>query len=93
MKVEKRLLLRLFFTAEVIIFVIIYLVGSHGAYAVMQLQQENKDIELSIVQAEEEIKKIEQEIVAWKNNQDFFIQKIAREQLQLAHEQDRIYYK
>lgn len=92
MKIEKRLLLRIFFAGEIIIFSLIYLIGSHGVYSVMQLQQENKTIESSILRLELDIKTMEQGITTWKKNQDYFIEKEAREKLQLAHEKDRIFY-
>lgn len=92
MKVEKRLLLRIFFSLEVVIFSLIYFVGSHGVYSVMQLQHENTAIEMSIAHLAQEIKMAEQEIVHWKKNYDYFVEKEAREKLQLAHEHDWIFY-
>lgn len=92
MKIEKRLLMRIFFAGEIIIFSLIYLIGSHGVYAVMQLQHENTDIEVNITRLEHDINTIEQTITAWKKNEDYFIEEEARKLL-LADPQDLVFYR
>ena len=89
-KIYKKTIVRLFFLIEVIIFVGVYLFGANGLQYLIRLQNENNQLKNEIVDLQKEVKIVEQEIVSWQSD-DFFKEKIAREQLQMARKGDEIY--
>ncbi len=62
----------------------------HGARGVHLLRKENEEIAQQIVHVQEEVEDIDCQIGAWKTD-PFFKEKIAREQLHMAHRGDEIY--
>ena len=87
----KRILLQLLLITEGSIFVYVYLYGNNGVYALQQLCNENKQLEQKIDQLSQEVTELEHEIIAWEIN-DFYKEKVAREQLQMSRKDDEIYY-
>ena len=87
---NKKKALRLFFSAEIIMFSWFYFYGPHGMQAVARIRHENSSIEQQIAVANQEIKELETQVIAWQTN-DFLKEKAARELLQLAREGDQIY--
>ncbi len=91
MKRIKRIALRLFLLGEVVLFGYIYLFGNNGLQALNQLKHETNMFEQTVTQLAGEVDALETEIIEWEQN-DFYKEKIAREQLQMAHKNDEIYY-
>ncbi len=88
---QKKIMLRIFLAAEVVIFGWFYYQGARGVHAVQILRKENEKIAQQIVHVQEEVETIGCQIVAWKGD-PFFKEKIAREQLHMAHAGDVIYF-
>jgi len=87
----KRMLLQLLLVIEGCIFVYVYLHGNNGVYALQCLCNENKEFEQKIDQLSHQVVQLEHEITEWKTD-DFYKEKIAREQLQMSRKDDEIYY-
>ncbi len=87
---NKKLLLRLFFTTEILLFGWFYYYGVRGVVAVQELKTENDEIAVQVASLQTEIGAVDAQIIAW-NTDDYFTEKIAREQLQMAREGDEIY--
>jgi len=87
----KRMLLQLLLVVEGCTFAYVYLHGNNGLYTLQCLCNENKGLEQKIDQLSGEIVQLEYEIAEWKIN-DFYKEKVAREQLQMSRKDDEIYY-
>ncbi len=87
---QKKIFMRLFLCAEVMVFGWLYYQGARGVQAVQLLKQENETIVQQIASVQEEIEDIDRQIVAW-NTSTFPKEKIAREQLHMARAGDEIY--
>jgi len=87
----KRMLLQLLLVTEGCVFVYVYLHGNNGVHALQCLCNENKRLEQKIDQLSDQVAQLEHEITEWKTN-DFYKEKIAREQLQMSGKDDEIYY-
>ncbi|MGB8367359.1 MAG: septum formation initiator family protein [Candidatus Babeliales bacterium] len=87
----KRLLLQFLLLTEICLFVYVYLYGSNGFYALQELSHENEQLEQNIEELTQQIVQLEDEISEWGMN-DFYKEKVAREQLQMSHKNDEIYY-
>ncbi len=85
------MLLQLLLIAEGCIFVYVYLYGNNGMYALQQLHNENEQLEQNIDQLSQQVTQLEHEITVWEIN-DFYKEKVAREQLQMSRKDDEIYY-
>ncbi len=88
--IQKRTMMRIAFTVEVILFSWFYYYGMCGMREISQLQGENRAFEQQIAVAHQEIKKKKQELVAWQSD-PFYKEKLAREQLHMAKEGEEIY--
>jgi cell division protein FtsB len=91
MKEIKRIILRIFFGVEIIIFACLYICGPHSIQALMKLHNENDQLKMEIDQTQQELLELEQKIVQW-NTYPLYKEKIAREQLQMACKGEEIYY-
>lgn len=87
---NKRRFLRLFFTAEVAIFSWFYIYGTNGIMAISKIRKENDEIKKQLIVKQEHIVALEKEVLAWQT-EPFYKEKVAREQLQLARENEQIY--
>lgn len=87
----KRLVIRLALVAEVCVFAYFYVCGTGGVTTMYSLDNETSIIDGANRVLLQEVSAIEQEIIAW-NEDDFYKEKIAREQLQMAYDGDDIYY-
>jgi cell division protein FtsB len=87
---QKKTMLRLFLGLEIFIFGWLYYSGSRGVLAVHELKKENDYIVAQIEDVQKELSLLDHQIVAW-NNDSFFAEKIAREELHMAHVGDEIY--
>ncbi len=84
-------LLGVIIVAEVGIFGHAYFFGPNSLVTIRVLEQELTQLELQNKQMAAELTQLEREIVAWHED-DFYREKIAREQLQMAYDGDEIYY-
>jgi len=91
MKRVKRTLLRLFFGLEVCVFVGVYLFGPSGLQSIVRLERENKQLDQEIEQLQARVAVAEQKLTVWQSD-DFYKEKIAREQLQMARKGDEVFY-
>lgn len=91
MMTRKQQALRIFFVLEIAIFGYTYLFGVQGLKIVMELQSENNKQERRIAQLTKELNTLEGTLHTWQAT-EFYREKIAREQLQMAHQDEEIYY-
>ena len=91
MKTVKRTLLRLFFGLEVCVFVGVYLFGPSGLQTIVRLKRENRQLDQEIEELQARVAVAEQKLAVWQSD-DFYKEKIAREQLQMARKGDEIFY-
>lgn len=87
----KQLFLKLLLVIELCLCGYIYVWGKNGLICIFYKQRENAALEYSVKILEDEIMNIECDIAAWQHD-DFYKEKIAREQLQMARDGDEIFY-
>ncbi len=87
----KKLIGQLFFGTWLVIFVVHYAFGSHGLLYGWRAQRENANLAKSVAQLQGEIAHLHEQILAWQTDR-FYMQRLAREQLQLARDGDTVYY-
>lgn len=90
MKETKRALLRIFFVVEMVICTLFYLFGTHGVQALQRMAQKNAALAQDVQALRTTVARIELDIELWQAN-DFYKEKKAREQLQMADAHDIIY--
>ncbi len=88
--IQKRMVMRILFTVEVILFGWFYYYGMCGMCEISQLQVDNSVLEQQIAVVHHEIERKEQELCAWGSD-SFYKEKLAREQLHMAKEGEEIY--
>jgi len=87
----KKICMRIVLCSEMILFGYIYCFGINGI-KVLQLQRKNViELENTITMLNNDVEQLEKEINVWKTN-DFYKEKFAREQLQMARKGDEIFY-
>lgn len=91
MRTFKRTMLRIFFVLEVFVFVGVYFLGPSGFQTMIRLERENQEIEKEINGLSDSVISWEQKILVWQSD-DFYKEKIAREQLQMARSGDEVFY-
>lgn len=82
---------RIFLLGEILVFLGVYFFGVDGLQKLCMLRDENIKLEQEVATLNTEIATLEHEIVAW-NTDPFYKEKVAREQLQMAREQDEILF-
>lgn len=87
----KKILFRAFFLIEIFIFGFTYLFGANGLTVLSHLKNENIRLNNENQNIKSEIKLLEDQIQQW-NSDEFYREKVAREQLQMAHEKDLVYF-
>ena len=91
MRISMMQIIKFFFIAEIMICTVLYFVSPHGKQMLAEYQQEIETLKIIKNNLESEIGQLEHELVAWENNL-FFKEKIAREQLQMARKDETVYY-
>lgn len=91
MKHIKKIGLRIFFGAEMVLCAYLYLFGSHGMRALMVLEQEQEQLNQEVAALQADVLSLETTIAQWDAH-PFYKEKIAREQLQMAAKNEEIYY-
>ncbi|TET06064.1 hypothetical protein E3J79_03330 [Candidatus Dependentiae bacterium] len=87
----RRRVLRFLFVAEIVLFVTFYLFGSNSIQRLLELQSEQKELDMQLQNVKANVSYLNEQIELW-NESSFFKEKVAREQLQMAREDDEIYY-
>lgn len=90
MKLSKQHLGRCAFLVELLVFSGYYCVGASGILSLMHTKKEISQINQEIQFLQSEIHQL-QTTIAMQKKHPFFKEKIAREQLQMAHENEEIY--
>lgn len=90
MKEFKRIVLRIGFGLEILIFTLYYLFGNQGIVSIMSVSSQIQAIEKEIVALNAELLTLQRQIVLQKTC-PFYKEKIAREQLQMARADEEIY--
>lgn len=80
-----------FFLSEVVIILLFHFFGTQGLPLLWKLKQENLLISQEIVILQQEVNALENKCIEWQKY-PFYKEKIAREQLQMAREDDYIFY-
>jgi cell division protein FtsB len=87
----KKMFLKVLLLLEMAVFTHIYLFGKNGIQALQVQKNVVVTMKQNIGQLDNEVAKLEKEIYAWQTN-DFYKEKIAREQLQMARKGDELFY-
>ena len=87
----KKMFMKVLLLFEMAAFGHIYFFGNNGIKVLQE--QKNGVIELkhAITQLDDEVAQLEKEIHAWQTD-DFYKEKVAREQLQMARKGDELFY-
>ena len=87
---RKHNVLQIFLGAEIVIFLLFYYGGNQGLRSVFVLADENKKISLEIEETKQEIIALENTIKTWQSD-SFYKEKLAREELHMAKENEQVY--
>lgn len=87
----KKICMRIFLILEMAFFGYVYFFGQNGIVILQRQCILTTALESNIVTIKNEIKQLEEEIHAWQTD-DFYKEKVAREQLQMARPGDEIFY-
>lgn len=90
MKEIKRLVLRIFFSCEIILFIFFYFFGAEGFQALMHLKSQKNNLVNGLSVLQQDVNKLQYELSQWKSDL-FLSEKIAREQLQMSKPDEEIY--
>lgn len=88
---SKRKITSIFLVGELCLFILTFCFGSHGLQALWLLHNDIQLLNNEIIVIEQEIASLETEITQWQEN-FFYKEKMAREQLQMARQGEIIYY-
>jgi len=91
MYTTKQLIARGLFIIETCALILLFLYGASGLESIYKLERENSVLKGETVRMAQEVDAIEQEIASWSHD-DFYKEKVAREQLQMARKDDEVYY-
>jgi len=87
----KKIFFRFALCMEMAAFGYMYLYGKNGLQLLQQQKKELELLQMQIVQLQKETDLLEADIYVWQTN-DFYKEKIAREQLQMARKGDKLFY-
>ncbi len=90
MRIAKKYIGRGAFIIELILFSGYYVMGANGIVSLVKLHREIVSAQAEVETAKEEVVYLQRHIAMQKKH-PFFKEKIAREQLQLAHADEEIY--
>lgn len=90
MKLSKQHLGRCAFLIEVLVFSGYYFLGAGGILAIITMKKEIAGMQHEVELLQSEVHHL-QDHIAMQKKHPFFKEKIAREQLQMAHENEEIY--
>lgn len=87
----KQLSLRIALLVEMCAFGYVYVCGKNGYLTLQRQRVVVVDLHRSVDKLSAEVAQLEQEMYVWQTN-DFYKEKIAREQLQMARKGDELFY-
>ena len=87
----KKIVLKVLLVCEMAGFGHIYFFGSNGIKSLQAQKKVVEDLKSDILVLDAEITQLEKEMYAWQTD-DFYKEKIAREQLQMARKGDELFY-
>jgi cell division protein FtsB len=87
----KKIFMRLLLVAEMAVFGYLYFFGTNGISVLQKQREVVSDMQKNIITLKKEIGQLEHEIYAWQTD-DFYKEKVAREQLQMARKGDELFY-
>lgn len=87
----KKIAMRLFLVLEMFAFGYVYVCGKNGLQSLRKHKITVTDLKKNIVQLNQEVASLEHEIHVWQSD-DFYKEKVAREQLQMARRGDELFY-
>ena len=87
----KKMAMRLFLVVEMFAFGYVYVCGKNGLQSLHKHKIAVTDLKKNIVQLDQEVALLENEIHVWQSD-DFYKEKVAREQLQMARRGDELFY-
>lgn len=87
----KRIFMKVLLLLEMAAFGHIYFFGTNGIKVLQNQKRGVAELQKNIVSLNGEVVQLEKEIYAWQTN-DFYKEKIAREQLQMARKGDELFY-
>lgn len=90
MRFAKKNVGRFAFVIELVLFSGYYLIGANGIVTLISMSREIKSVQLEVSTLKDEVQHLQHHIALQKKH-PFFKEKIAREQLQMAHENEEIY--
>lgn len=90
MRFAKKNVIPLAFVIELVLFTGYYLIGANGVVALVLMNKEIESTRSEISLLKDEVLHLQNHIALQKKH-PFFKEKIAREQLQMAHENEEIY--
>jgi cell division protein FtsB len=91
MKSIKKALLRALFMVQVVVVIHIFINGKHGWHYITAYQQENKMLAEQVQELKAAVGSLEHQLSTWQNN-SYYLEKYAREQLHMAHPSEYIFY-
>ena len=87
----KKTIVNVFLLSEMVCFIYLYLLGTNGIKILqnqrLMVYELRKELEL----AEKEVKQLQEELYVWQTD-DFYKEKVTREQLQMARKDDKLFY-
>jgi cell division protein FtsB len=87
----KKMLMKVLLVCEMAAFGHIYFFGSNGIASLQVQKRVVEDLKKDILVLDGEIAQLEKEMYAWQTD-DFYKEKVAREQLQMARKGDELFY-
>ena len=91
MKRLKKLFMKVLLLTEMAAFAHMYFFGANGIAVLQSQKNVVVDLKNNIHHLDAEVAQLEKEIYAWQTD-DFYKEKIAREQLQMARKGDELFY-
>lgn len=87
----KKICMRLLLVIEMAGFGYLYVYGINGMQTLKKQRTAVTTLEKNVLDLKNNIKQLEEEIYAWQTD-DFYKEKVAREQLQMARKGDELFY-
>jgi cell division protein FtsB len=87
----KKIFMRVLLLLEMVAFGHIYFFGNNGIKTLQHQRNGVAELQKNVAMLNDEINQLEKEIYVWQTD-DFYKEKIAREQLQMARKGDELFY-
>ena len=87
----KKICMRLLLIVEMACFGYLYVYGMNGMHTLNKQRVAVTTLEKNVTDLKNDITQLEEEIYAWQTD-DFYKEKVAREQLQMARKGDELFY-